>query len=131
MLSLSQQALSEDAGFQTLISQLDTNTLDQTLSLARAAYETRMDAFHKVLEQHYGLARTSMSAYTLGNWVVGYAQFPNAVGNLTHLHRRLPVGAIVELLPDMLAVLGEMPQGREAWQHALAVMTLPLLAKDA
>jgi hypothetical protein len=33
------------------------------------------------------------------------------------------------MLPEMIAMLDEMPEGRAEWQRALALMALPLAAE--
>jgi hypothetical protein len=71
-----------------------------------------------------------MSAFTLGNWLVGFLQFPAALEGLSKFHKRLPQDAMAELLPHMLSVLEDMPHGSADWQKALALLSMPMLSQS-
>lgn len=129
ILSLKQAQVYEDPDYQAWISQLDPTALYETLPLARAAYEQGMPQFAEHLRDNYGLDNTKMSPFTLGNWLVGFLQYPNTITNLAKLHHRIPPQAFREMLPMMLTMLDTMPDGGAQWQRALALMALPLLVR--
>ncbi|MCS6870387.1 MAG: hypothetical protein RML95_01690 [Anaerolineae bacterium] len=129
LLLLTQEQVYQDAEYQAWINALDVERLNDFLPLARAAYERHLASFTEHLRTKYGMANTPMSPFTLGNWLVGFLQYPSQISNLSRIHQRLPRQAVLEMLPEMIAMLDDMPEGREDWQRAFALMTLPLAAK--
>jgi hypothetical protein len=128
LLKMKQQAVYADPEYQAWINRLDANRLHQTLPHARAAYEKHLPHFIEILHTRFGMSNTPMSAFTLGNWLVGFLQHPEAIGDLSRMHSRIPSEAFRQMLPDMIEMLNDMPQGRAEWQNALALMALPLVA---
>jgi hypothetical protein len=128
LLALTQQQIYSDAEYKSWLEQLDSAALYATLPHARQAYETHLPHFAQILEEKYHLSRTPMSAFTLGNWLVGFLEYHDKLIDLSKMHGRLPRQAVIEMLPDMIGMLDDMPQGRADWQKALALMALPLAA---
>lgn len=128
LLGLTQEQIYQDAEYNAWINTLDVEQLNSYLPLARAAYEKHLATFTEHLRTRYNMANTPMSAFTLGNWLVGFLQYPSQISDLSRIHQRLPRQAVLEMLPEMIAMLDDMPEGREAWQRALALMALPLAA---
>jgi hypothetical protein len=129
LLALTQEQIYQDAEYQAWIGTLDIELLNKCLPLARAAYEKHLATFTEHLRTQYNMVNTPMSAFTLGNWLVGFLQYPSQISDLSRIHRRLPRQAVQEMLPEMIAMLDEMPEGRAEWQRALALMALPLAAE--
>lgn len=129
LLALTQEQVYQDAEYRAWIESLEVERLNQLLPLARAAYEKHLATFTERLSERYNMPNTPMSAFTLGNWLVGFLQYPSQIADLARIHQRLPRQAVLEMLPEMIAMLDEMPEGRAEWQRAFAVMTLPLAAK--
>ena len=129
LLTLSQQQVYADQEYLGWVNQLDAERLYDTLQYARSVYEAYMPEFSQHLSNQFGMHKTVMSAYTLGNWLVGFLQFPNTINGLTRMHQHIPRQAIADLLPRMLEVLQEMPEGGREWQRALAILSLPLLSE--
>lgn len=127
MLHLSPEALLQDPEYLDLLHSLDRALLEETLPLARTAYEAGLQAFSDALNTRYGLKDTPMSAYTLGNWVVGALQYPNYTDQILKMHTRVPSEAVRNGLPDLLGMLSKMPKGSAEWQRALTALSLPLM----
>jgi hypothetical protein len=126
LLSLPQGQIYADDTYCTWTNNLDYESLYETLPDARSAYEAQLPQFSKVLIEHYGVSNERMSAYTLGNWLVGFLQTPDQISKLPKIHQHLPRAAVLELLPGMIGMLDSMGTGREQWQRALAILALPL-----
>lgn len=116
-----------DEAFIEFMHSLDQEYLEQTLPLAREAYNTRLPDVEVSMRARYGLDNTPMSAFTLGNWVVGMLQFPSRGTVLAEMHDRLPPGVIREYLPTFLDALTAMPEGVQEWQQALCLLSFPLM----
>ncbi|PJF36918.1 MAG: hypothetical protein CUN49_03005 [Candidatus Thermofonsia Clade 1 bacterium] len=129
LLALKQEQIYEDPEYQAWISKLNVDRLNSFLPLARAAYEKHLATFTEHLRTKYNMVNTPMSAFTLGNWLVGFLHYPSQISELARLHRRLPRQAVLEMLPEMIAMLDDMPEGRAEWQQAFALMALPLAAE--
>lgn len=129
LLGMSQRDIYEDSAYKRMVEQLPSTILYETLPQARAAYERYLPQFAEILAMRYGMKNTPMSAFTLGNWLVGFVEQPTAIINLSKIHSRLPQQAVIEMLPEMIGMLDGMSEGRENWQRALALMALPLAAR--
>jgi hypothetical protein len=119
----------ENTTFRTLIEGLDTLTLRRTLPEARRSFATGLPAFLIQIERDYGISHTPMSVYTLTDWLIRFLEAPETLAVVLSMHQRVPGSLIREGLPYLLSLLDTMPNGRTEWQQALAVMSLPLVAK--
>lgn len=128
LLTMTPDEIFADELYVYWVRSLPQERLDKTLIMARDNYAAHMPEYHQHLEAHYGLKHPKMSAYTLGNWLLGYLQYPDLVVELPGVHHRLPRQAVIDVLPAMLDTLAEMPEGAADWQRALAVLALPLAA---
>ncbi len=106
---------------------LDLPYLRATLPVIRAHYEAHLDEFAVQIERRYHIARGAMSAYTLGNWVVAFLDFPEYALNMLESHSHLPPELFEGGLQDLLALLETLPEGREQWQQALCLLAFPLM----
>ncbi|MCU0463768.1 MAG: hypothetical protein MUF38_04280 [Anaerolineae bacterium] len=125
---MKQSQVYSDPTYQAWVQQMDAGALHETLAHARAAYEEHLPQFAAILSTRYGMSNTPMSSFTLGNWLVGFLQYPDSISNLSKMHQRIPQEAFREMLPEMIQMLDDLPTGREGWQRALALMALPLVA---
>jgi len=125
LLNLAPKALYQDAGYQSLVQQLDANRLHKTAPQARAAYPHSLDP----VKEKYGLSDTIMSGYTLVNWVLGFLQSPTHLPDMLDRHARLDRDTIEAVLPELLDILGDLEDGSHDWQQALMVFSLPLIAR--
>jgi len=130
LLGLGQAAVYADPVYKDWVKSLDVTLLHQTLPMARAIYERLLPSFTARLKDSYGIDSSPMSAFTLGNWLVGFLQYPDQINQLAHLHRRIPKAALEEGLPDILQALEELPNGKREWQKAMTVLMLPLLSAN-
>jgi hypothetical protein len=128
LLSLAQSQVYADDEYRTWLGTLDAALLYETLTDARAAYESQLDVFSSLLRDRYGMGETRMSSFTLGNWLIGFLQYPDTIARLSQMHSRIPQQAFLDMLPDMIKMLDSMNSGRADWQKALALMALPLAA---
>lgn len=116
-----------DKEYLNALRNLNRDMLQATLPAARQAYDNHLDEFSSAIRSRYNLNTDVMSAFTLGNWVVGILEYPEQAKKLIHMHERVPHQALVENLPGILKILDEMPQGRAEWQKALCLLAFPLM----
>lgn len=125
LLSLSPQAIYQDPLYRTLVQHMNSKRLHQSAPQARAAYNHSLDA----VKEKYGLAGTVMSGYTLVNWVLGFLMMPERMVDMLERHSSVDRDVIANALPELVDILGDMGDGREDWQHALVVFSLPLIVQ--
>lgn len=125
LLALPGESLYDNDVYQTLVADLDAAQIEATAQYARQAYNDHLPP----IKAKYGLSDTIMSAYTLCNWVLGYIMYPDKLPDLLARHRRIPVETMRAALPELIDLLDDLPKGREAWQRALIVFSLPLIAQ--
>lgn len=130
LLNMKQSEIYEDDEYQSWISSLDADLLYNTLANAREAYSKNIEQFNDVLKSKYKLKNTPMSEFTLGNWLIGFLQYPANLASLTEMHNRLPRQAVIEMLPSIIKILDEVKEGRTEWQKALSLIALPLAAQE-
>jgi hypothetical protein len=128
LMRLSRSQLYDNPFYQNLVNQLDFESLRYSVGDARKVYETHLPELVAHLREEYGYTGKPMTAFNLGNWLVGFLSQPDQLYRLIDLHKQVPLEVISTGLPDILEMLGEMgPSGRE-WQKALAVLSLPFFA---
>lgn len=128
LLALSSKEVFADPAYQDMVNALDKKLLESTVINAREAYRGRVEAFSASLEAKYKLQNPTMSAFTLANWLVGFLYSPDNLSDLLDRHERVPKEALVDGLPEILDMLDNMDDGRAEWQHAMALLSLPLIA---
>lgn len=129
LTELPAEQIFENPTYKTLIEGLDTEFLKKTLPEARTAYALGLPAFMARLEHDVGINHMSMSAYTLGDWLIRFLEAPETIPVVLNMHLRLTRPIIRAGLPYLLEMLSTMPRGQTEWQRALAIMSLPLVAK--
>lgn len=129
MLSLGTNALSLDPAYLALVARLSGAMLEFTLPAAYALLNERIPPINQRMTEEYGLTRSPMSADTLGNWLVSFARSPRMLWLLPVLHSTLVPAMITRYLPEIIATLDDMGEGRAEWQKALAILGL-LLASE-
>ncbi len=127
LLSMQGREIIRDKRFVDLLRSVDKDLLEKTLPEARAAYAAHLPDFSNQLSKRYGLANTPMSAYTLGNWVVGALQFPDYLDTILDMHADIATEVFVGGLPELLAIVDEMPKAGGEWQRALCLLSIPLM----
>jgi len=125
LLSMPPAEIYADKFYQDLVIQLDPRLLQKTSDYAYSAYDEHLPS----LKEEYGWLNTLMGGYTLCNWVLGFLMYPETLPDLLPHHARIPNDVVAEVLPKLVALLDTMPQGREEWQRALVVLSLPLLVR--
>lgn len=128
-MTMSAQNIYADADYLAALQSLDKHYLKDTLPAARKAYEAHLGEFNDAIHERYGLTTDLMSAFTLGNWVVGILEYPAEARKLVEMHNHVPTGAILDNLPGILDILNEMPQGTREWQKALCLLAFPLMGR--
>jgi hypothetical protein len=123
------RALLSDEKYYQAINAIDSSLLYHSLPEVREAYTSGLPAFQQKLTERYQLDFSVMSAYTLGNWLLGFLQHPEQLDMLLDKHLRLPLNVLREEAPALLSLLDKMSQNRQEWQKALALFMLPLLAE--
>ncbi|MEM6527816.1 MAG: hypothetical protein AAF653_05950 [Chloroflexota bacterium] len=130
LLSMSGGAVVEDAGFMNPVGSIDITLLKQSLPATRAAYEEQLPALRKDITGRYGVNADVMSAHTLGNWIVGALEFPQYISSITSNHTNVPREVFVNEMPQLLAMVEDVPDGGTEWQKALCIFVLPLMTKN-
>jgi hypothetical protein len=131
VLSMSGAEIVKDEIFVGMLKSVDRDLLERTLPQAREAYEKGLPAFETMLQKRYGLSNTPMSAYTLGNWVVGALQFPDYIDTILNMHADIASEVFVGGLPDLLDMVANVPDGGHEWQRALCIFSIPLMRAGA
>lgn len=126
LLSLSPAKMYQDSVYQNLVRQLNAEMLQDTLVSVRETYDKHLPT----IKRQYNLRNTTMSGFTLANWIIGFLSYPDRLPDLLERHVNVPPSVIADVAPDLLAVLGEVPRGGAEWQRALTVFILPLLARN-
>ena len=126
LLAMGAEAIYQDKRYQFLVTGLDASLLHNTAGHVRDVYDKELPD----LKARYGLAGTVMSGFTLCNWVLGYLNYPTKLSDLLGQHERIPVKTMADMLPELVDLLESVPEGREEWERALLIITLPLLARN-
>jgi hypothetical protein len=126
LLAMPAETIYRDAAYQSLVTGLDETLLHDTAQFVREAYDQGLPD----LKARYGLAGTVMSGFTLCNWVLGYLNYPTKLSDLLGQHERIPVKTMTDMLPELVDLLEGVPEGRQEWERALLIITLPLLARN-
>ena len=124
LLALPAAKIYEDPVYRDMVASLDREHLDRTAKYARDVYDKHILA----LQEQYNLNSSLMGGYTLSNWVLGFLMYPKRMIDMLQYHTSLPPNMIATLLPQLVQLLDEVPEGREEWQRALIIFSLPLLA---
>lgn len=125
--TMSTQAIYTDADYLNHLHTLDREFLIETLPLARKAYEEHLPDFAADLQDRYRLPNMPMSAFTLGNWVLGVLEYPTTAPEIIKMHGNVPGEVVANNLEDLLQFLGDMPHGSAEWQQALCLLAFPLM----
>ncbi len=128
LLGMSAKDIFADPTFQDMVDKLDKKLLENTVINAREAYRGKVEEFSARLESKYKLQNPTMSAFTLANWLVGFLYSPDNLIDLLDRHERVPKEALADGLPEILDMLSAMDEGRDEWQHAMALLSMPLIA---
>lgn len=126
LLAMPAAAIYNDPDYIDLVTSLDREHLDRTAVHTRDAY----DKYLPTIKEQFGLRGSIMSGYTLSNWVLGFLMYPERLSDMIKYHASLSPDMIARLLPHLVRLLDEVPEGREEWQRALVILSLPLLAPN-
>lgn len=127
---LDASAMYNHADYRALFDGLDAAYLQNTLPLVRKAYDAELPKFKTQLASKYSIDAEPMSAFTLGNWIVGILSYPERFNDLLGIHGKVPGMAIDDSLDTLVEMLGTMPEGASMWQHALCLLSLPLMQQN-
>ena len=125
LLALPPADIYADAVYHAVVECLDATLLHQTLKHVRAVYDEQLDP----IKEKYGLSDTIMSGFTLGNWVLGFLASPDHLNDMLERHTQIPTDIIEDVLPELVDLMVELPEGSAEWQCALVTFSLPLIAK--
>lgn len=126
-LSMPADELRKNALYQSLLEDIDADYLYGTLGEARRALDGILPGLVDYVKSKYHVAHFPLTSYMLGNWVVGFLNYPDELWRLSKIHRQIPPHIMHEVVPEVLAGLGEMSTGSSAWQRAFAVIVVPML----
>ena len=129
LLAMKSLEVHEQPEYTALIKKLDARVLELTLRDARQVLDAELPAVVERYTQKYKLDNFPLSGYMVGNWVMGYLNNPEHLPNLIRIHQAFPKNVMIEVVPEVLQILGKMEKGRAAWQQAFATLVLPLIAK--
>ncbi len=126
-LVMGAEAIYKDDEYMGLVRSLDGALMEDTLPDVREVYERHLSEFVAELQAKYRLAQNPMSAYTLGNWVVGMLRYPETTNTLLKMHSEVPSQMIVDGLPHLIGFIEDLDRGRTEWQRALCILSIPLM----
>lgn len=129
LLSLSLEDLYDSPAYNKLVQQLDFDLLHETLPDARKVYESVVPTVIDSISSEFKYTGRGMTAFTLGNWLVGFLARPDQLFKLADIHSHIPVPAIEAGLPLILAGLSDMDSGGKQWSKAMAVLSLPFFVR--
>jgi len=129
LLSLGAANVYKDPNYLALVDQLDNEHLQETVVAAREAYRQGLGPLKQEIEEKYHLGDSMMSAFTLGNWLVGFLYSSDSLSTLLDKHHRVPPEAIADGLPGILNILDTMGADGNMWKEAMCVLALPLLSE--
>lgn len=127
--TMSAKAIYSDSEYINALSNINRDDLEASLPLARRVYEKYMDEWKFMIQNKYNVNSEPMSAYTLGNWVVGVLQYPTSAREILNFHKGLDANMFREFLETLVEVLDDMPSHKEEWQNALTLLAFPLMNK--
>ena len=128
-LTMSPSDIYGDPYYKELVNKLDYRHLDQSLKEARDTYEEGLPDFMDKFSHLYDFGGSPMSPTTLANWLVSFIKFHDFMHQLPEKHANVPRQALRQGLPDLLSMLDNMSDGREDWQKALALLSIPLVTE--
>jgi hypothetical protein len=128
-MDMSAEEIVKDVSYIQLLEDIDCEHLEQTLPEVRAAYEHELPAFINMLQEKHNVNSEPMSAYTLGNWVIGVLHYPDRAGQILGMHQNVPGHVISEGLPEFLAILDSLNDSVTAaeWKRAVTALSIPLM----
>jgi hypothetical protein len=129
LLALKSLEVHEQADYKALVKQLNPQALEATLRDARHVLDANLPAVVERYTKKYKLDNFPLSGYMVSNWVMGYLNNPEHLPNLIRIHQAFTKNVMIEVVPEVLQILGKMDKGREAWQRAFATLVLPMIAK--
>ena len=127
--TMSAQEVFADKAYLRALKQIDRHFLEETLQEARKAYALHMDEFKAEIQSRYGISSEPMSAFTLGNWVVGVLQYPDQVKELMNMHGNVGGEVFAGSMEQVLTILEDMPHGTREWQQAMCMLAFPMMNK--
>lgn len=129
-LHMSHAQIYASPDYYELVKTLDYDLLVESLNEVRRVYEQHLPGLASHLRDQHGYLGRPMTAYTLGNWLIGFLNQPHLLFKLVDIHRPLSPEIIETSLPAILEILGKMANGAHEWQRATALLSLPLCIQD-
>lgn len=117
-----------DSEYRRLVREIDLELLGTTLPLARQVYDRIMPDVIAAVRSEFDYAGRGMSAFTLGNWVIGFLTQPDELSKLLEFHDGVPSAVFEISLPSILDALNQIENGGREWAKAMAILSLPLLS---
>lgn len=118
-----------DKKYIAALKQIDVEYLQKTLPLVHQVYKETLPSLKEEMAEEFNISVHLMSAKTLGDWVVGVLRYPESSHELRSKHKKLNGQVIHDVLPTLLEILGDLPEGAEEWQQALCLLSFPLMKK--
>ncbi|MBZ0279513.1 MAG: hypothetical protein K8L97_02150 [Anaerolineae bacterium] len=130
LLEVQAQSIYEDNQYRQLVDTLDVKALEESLAETHMLLDKHVPGFTAAIVKKYPqVPVTNMTSYSLGNWLVGFLKFPQALNKLLGMHMHIPPQPIREFLPVLLDVFNELPYGGSEWQRALTLLAVPLISE--
>jgi hypothetical protein len=133
LLHLPVDMLLQDPIFERLLADVATTqaVIQQNLPAARVIMEMGLPPIVERIQKTYHIEHFPLSSFMLGNWVIGYLNMPKALSRLPTQHAGVPLEIMHEVIPEVLAVVGEIPQAGAIWQKTLGTLMLTLATTGA
>ncbi|MGJ3239803.1 MAG: hypothetical protein ACFE0Q_13920 [Anaerolineae bacterium] len=119
------QELKNDSVYQKMIDDLDMELLNTTMARTREYMDNHLPPLVEHYKQKYSLETFPITGYMVCNWVMAYIKAPHTLHNLQTTHNNVPQSIIIEVLPEVLEILGNAEAGK-TWQKAFSTIVIPL-----
>lgn len=128
LLSESPMEVHRDPRYKALVDKIDFDTLSESMVSSRRYMDEHLKPLVAFYSEKHNLEEFPLSGYMVCNWVVAYMKQPTALPNLLKTHTSVSRGVMLDVLPDVLDLLGDVPQHSKDWQQAFSIVVIPLIA---
>lgn len=127
-LELSPTQLIDDPEYLKTVATLDRRTLMGTMPRVLASYGILLPRYQIELFDKYNITSAPMFSDSMTRWILSVLESPHFMGQILEIHRDIPTEVFLEGIPVILEVLDKVHYGGKAWQEAICLLCLPLIA---
>jgi hypothetical protein len=111
------------------LNSLDINLLKATLPTAGAVLAKELPPFYNWLKNELDVKRVPDSPEHTTKWVIAFVNHKESLTHLVELHRPVPRAALESAIPRLVGLFEDVENApvQQEWQHAIAILCLPLV----